>query len=290
MDLVAQFFHPMNCSDARRITELHQLQHGIDGMVGSLDCMYVSWKNCPVAWQGQFHGKEEYPTMVLEVMCNYNLYFWHHEFGLAGMLNDVSIWDMSGLHKAFMDGTWSEEIDFPFTINGELFQQLWVTVDGIYPELAHFVKMLSQPIEPKQASYAKWQEQTRKDIEHGFGVLQSKFRFLVQKVELWSIQDIVSLVNCCILLHNWMVTVRVSRNESKSRDLYDHGDGSINTGDDSGANTGDGGNARSDENILNATNNVATSSDPAYHHIQLLPPNQNKKFSGNDSCAKFGMI
>jgi hypothetical protein len=67
-----------------------------------------------------------------------------------------------------------------------------------------------------------------------------------------------------------MVTVRVSRNESKSRDLYDLGDGSINTGDDSGANTGDGGNA-SDEIILNATNNVATSSDPANHHIQLLP-------------------
>jgi hypothetical protein len=164
--------------------------------------------------------------MVLEVMCNYNLYFWHHEFGSAGTLNDISIWDMSGLHKAFVDGTWSEEIDFPFTINGELFQQLWVTVDGIYPELARFVKTLSQPIGPEQARYAKWQERTRKDIERGFGVLQSKFRFLVQKVELWSIQDIVSLVNCCILLHNWMVTVRVSQNESESSDLYDLGDGS----------------------------------------------------------------
>jgi hypothetical protein len=42
-----------------------------------------------------------------------------------------------------------------------------------YPEPARFVKMLSQPIEPKQESYAKWQEQTRrKDIERGFGVLQ----------------------------------------------------------------------------------------------------------------------
>jgi hypothetical protein len=278
--------------------------------------------------------------MVLEAMCDHNLYFWHHEFGSAGTLNDISIWDMSGLHKAFVDGTWSEEIDFPFTINGELFQQLWVTVDGIYPELARFVKTLSQPIGPEQARYAKWQERTRKDIERGFGVLQSKFRFLVQKVELWSIQDIVSLVNCSILLHNWMVTVRVSRNESESSDLYDLGDGSVNTGDvdantgdggansgngsantgDGGANsgngsantgyggansgngsantgdggatsgngsantgyggansgngsanTGDGGNAGSDENILNATNNVVTSSDPANHRIQLLP-------------------
>jgi hypothetical protein len=48
------------------------------------------------------------------------------------------------------------------------------------------------------------------------------------------------------------------------------GDGGTNSGNGS-ANTGDGGNAGSDENILNATNNVVTSSDPANHHIQLLP-------------------
>jgi hypothetical protein len=149
-----------------------------------------------------------------EAMCDYNLYFWHHEFGAAGTLNDISIWDMSGLHKAFVDGYFTEHCDFTYTIDGKQFDKLWVTVDGIYPKLSRFVKTLSQPVGIKQEQYSKWQEKTRKDVERGFGVLQSKFRILVQKIELWSIEEIVSVVDCCLLLHNWMVTERIKRNES----------------------------------------------------------------------------
>jgi Plant transposon protein len=52
---------------------LHLQQHGVDGMLGSLDCMHVGWKNCPVAWQGAFQGKEKAPTIVLEAVADYNL-------------------------------------------------------------------------------------------------------------------------------------------------------------------------------------------------------------------------
>jgi hypothetical protein len=239
-ELKQRFFRPMTRNDAKNVCKLHKDQHGIDGMIGSLDCMHVYWKNCPVAWQGQYQGKEKYPTIVLEAMCDYNLYFWHHEFGAAGTLNDISIWDLSGLHKTFVDGTFADTCDFPFMIDGKQFDRLWVTVDGIYPKLSRFVKTLSQPVDKDQAKYAKWQEKTRKDIERGFGVLQSKFRILTQKVELWSIEDIISVTDCCLLLHNWMVTVRLSRDESESNEWYDvTGDGSEQNGD-SGEQNGDG--------------------------------------------------
>lgn len=38
-DLVHRFFRPMSKTDAQNICKLHRLQHGIEGMVGSLDCM-----------------------------------------------------------------------------------------------------------------------------------------------------------------------------------------------------------------------------------------------------------
>jgi hypothetical protein len=71
--------------------------------------------------------------------------------------------------------------------------------------------------------------------------LQSKFQILTQKVELWSIKDIVvSVVDCCLLLYNWMVTVHLSRNETEStNEWYDvAGDGSEQNGDSGEQNGG----------------------------------------------------
>uniref|UniRef100_A0A453NUN3 Uncharacterized protein n=1 Tax=Aegilops tauschii subsp. strangulata TaxID=200361 RepID=A0A453NUN3_AEGTS len=37
-------------------------------MLGSIDCMYWSWKNCPKAWHGQFHGQKKGFTIILEAV------------------------------------------------------------------------------------------------------------------------------------------------------------------------------------------------------------------------------
>ena len=42
------------------------------GMVGSLDCMYWEWKNCLMAWQGQYVGHQKKPTIILEVVVSYD--------------------------------------------------------------------------------------------------------------------------------------------------------------------------------------------------------------------------
>jgi hypothetical protein len=176
-ELQGIYMRNMTTSDVKRTSDLHFRKHGIRGMIGSLDCMHVFWKNCPVALQGQYSGKEGAPTIVLEAMCNYNLWFWHVSFGYAGTLNDINIWDNSPLLKMMVDGSLSK-LDFEFEIGGKIFSKLWILVDGIYPELARFVKTISVPIGRELKRFAQWQESARNDIERAFGVFQCKFQLL----------------------------------------------------------------------------------------------------------------
>ena len=102
--------------DAKHVSLLHEDVHGIPWMLGSLDCMPVHWKNCPIAYQGAYQGKEKFSTLVLEAITDYNLLFWHAAFGFMGSCNDINILDVSPLHQQFLDGSHSK-IDFEFTID-----------------------------------------------------------------------------------------------------------------------------------------------------------------------------
>jgi len=45
-------------------------KRGFPGMFGSLDCMHWAWKNCPVAWQGQFQDKDKNRSIILKAIAD----------------------------------------------------------------------------------------------------------------------------------------------------------------------------------------------------------------------------
>jgi hypothetical protein len=92
-------------SDAQRIVWLHKNEHGINGMCGSLDITKIHWANCPSAWKGQFKGKEGILMIGLEVVVDYNMWFWHSLFGFPGSLNDLNIWEQLPLPELMIDGS-----------------------------------------------------------------------------------------------------------------------------------------------------------------------------------------
>lgn len=197
--------------DMKAIYDLHLSQHKVPGMFGSLDCMHTWWKNCPMAWQGAYKGKEKKPTIVLEAACDYNLWFWHASYGHAGTNNDISIFNLSPLLENMLNGVFHElESDItPFTINGEIFSRMFLLVDGIYPQYARFVKAIEEPVLADEKKFTKWQESVRKDIERAFGVLQARWQVLARPIHTIVLDDIATTVACCMILHNMCVSDRV---------------------------------------------------------------------------------
>lgn len=254
--LKEMFRRPMTRDDAKNVVALHEEHHGISGMIGSLDCMHVGWRTCPVAWQGQYKGKEDSPTIVLEAYADYNLWIWHMAFGFAGTLNNINIWDQSPLLKSFLDGSFHRDVDFEYTIAGRQFRHLFLLVDGIYPELSRFVKTLDEAVGDGNKRFAMWQESSRKDIERTFGVLQRKFHILSKPVELWYVNEIRDMVECCVTLHNMMVSVRIERNEQEETNWYELTDNEVAGFNAARAGVGDGG--------------VASTNDPNEDYVARL--------------------
>ncbi|MEL6629320.1 MAG: transposase family protein [Bacteroidota bacterium] len=207
------FLRVPTADDLKRIVKLHKHVHGVPGMAGCLDCTHVVWKNCPMGWQAQYKGKEKVPSIALEAVCDYNLFFWHVSFGYAGTLNDKSIIALSPFVDRLIDGSFialeKDSGTVPYKIAGEKFDQLFFLVDGIYDARSRWVKTFGQPITNKQDSYRKWQESARKDIERAFGVLKAQWQFLARPVQLWDISDISTRVFTCLCLHNMIVSERV---------------------------------------------------------------------------------
>ena len=90
---------------------------------------------------------------MLEAITDHNLWFWHAVFGFAGSCNDINILDVSPLHQQFLDGSHSK-IDFELTIDKQVFNMLFYLVDGIYPQLSHFMKTISIPITKQETTFA----------------------------------------------------------------------------------------------------------------------------------------
>jgi hypothetical protein len=201
--------------DLTNIVKLHKAIHGVDGILGALDCMHIGWKNCPVAWQGNFRSgnNKKGATVVLEALSDYHTWFWHASFGYAGSLNDLNILNISPFLERLVDGSFRRvELQsgvVPFSIAGELFDFVLALVDGIYPPYSRFIKAIAEPLLPLEKLFTGWQESARKDVERAFGILQGKFQVLARPMQGHSLTKLSDIVSACLIMHNMSVSDRV---------------------------------------------------------------------------------
>jgi hypothetical protein len=146
-------------------------------------------------------------------MSDYHLWFWHASFGYAGSLNDLNILNLSPLLELLVDGTFTEleqsSMFVPFDVAGNLFNCLFVLVDGIYPPYLRFVKGIQLPLTDAKKRYIAWQEASRKGIKRAFGNIQSRYQVMTRPFFGHSLNKICNIVSACLIMHNMFVSDRV---------------------------------------------------------------------------------
>ncbi|XP_072148025.1 uncharacterized protein [Setaria viridis] len=197
-----EYLRPPTSDELEKILQENEAR-GFPGMLGSIDCMHWAWKNCPKDWAGMFtRGDKGVPTMILEAVVSHNLRIWHAFFGTAGSQNDINVLNKSPLFINVLKG---EAPRVQYTVNGKQYDMGYYLADKIYPEWAVFLKTITAPQTREDKLFALMQEGARKDVECAFGVLQSRFDIVRRPARLWNREDVINIMQACVILHNMIV-------------------------------------------------------------------------------------
>ncbi len=207
--------------------------------------MHLKWKNCPTSWTGQYKGKEDSPTIVLEAVADERTWIWHCFFGeykiylfltlsiytsprsltptlslpVPGLRHTdaLLIYSFSGSPGSNNDININDRSPLWVKIANGTFPKysyqmshgeednIYYAADNIYPEFPVFMQSCGDSVDPKIHFYSKRLEAVRKDVERAFGILQARFAFLKVPCLLWHIDDISNAVHCCMILHNMII-------------------------------------------------------------------------------------
>lgn len=101
------------------------------------------WRNCPVAWNIQYKGKEKGPMVTLEAIDDCKLWIWLAYFGLPGFLNDINVLESSMLRSKIATGRHQPLLEF--LIDGLRRNKPYLLAELIYPKWPIFQHTCSEP-------------------------------------------------------------------------------------------------------------------------------------------------
>ncbi|XP_021821639.1 protein ALP1-like isoform X2 [Prunus avium] len=188
---------------------------GFPGMVGSIDCMHWQWKNCPIAWQGDYGNRKAQKSIILEAVAGFDTWVWHAFFGFAGSQNDLNVLGQSPVFNEVLRG---EAPNITYQINNIVYQNGYYLADDIYPRWTTFVKSIPHPRSQEQKLFATYQEGYRKDVERCFGILQARWAIIRGAARMFDEEVLRSIMMTCIILHNMIVEDEYDYN---SEDVYE---------------------------------------------------------------------
>ena len=192
-------------------------------MLDSIDCMHWKWKNCLVAWQGQYCRDDHRKLLIiLKVVASQDLWILHTCFGVASSNNDINVLNQPLVFNDVLQG---QVPSMKFTINRTYMN--YYLVDDIYFDWATFVKTISMSPGEKRKLFAKCKESTRKNEEWAFDVLKYWFTIICGLSRSWHVDTMKNIILTCIILHNIIVEDEWDSNNDIVDANYDHRDDEI---------------------------------------------------------------
>lgn len=132
-------------------------ERGLPGCIGSLDCSHWEWRNCPKGMAGIHQNRKAKRSIIMETVCDEDLWIWHLFVGCPGSMNDLNVMYQSPLYHDVTSGAWPPR-DKPFTVNGRTRTLLYYLVDGIYPHYPCFICAHPNTDTPKKKVFNRPQE------------------------------------------------------------------------------------------------------------------------------------
>lgn len=182
-------------------------ERGMPGCIGSLDCSQWEWKNCPKGHAGMYQNRKGRRSVVMDTVCDENLYIWHLFVGCPGSMNDLNVMQQSPLYQSITAGDWPPRSS-TFTANGKTRTLLYYLVDGIYPHYAFFICSFGDANTEKRKTFNRLQEAIRKDVERLYAVLSARFHIALHPARYARVTTICAVAEAVAILHNMVTELR----------------------------------------------------------------------------------
>ena len=207
--------YPKFVSTPTTLSELMDIQAayaalGLPGAIGSMDVVHLAWCMCPAFLANLATGKEGYPSIAYNVICDHQGRALAVLTGAYGSTNDKTIVRFDDFVDDVRCDVFFRDFQYEVRTGPEPHDRkmecgAWLIIDGGYhkwPETQAASKVCSLP------SYAEWRtqmESVRKDIECFFGRLKARFRILKTPITFHKKSNIDDLFFTCVGLQNMLL-------------------------------------------------------------------------------------
>ena len=192
---------------------------GLPGACGSMDVVHIALGACPHGIKNVCTGKEGYPTLAYNVICDHRGHAIAIMPGAYGTMNDKTIVKSDdAVERVRTDPLFTEYHYETRDKDGghHMAQGAYLIVDGGYLRWLVLMCGLRDNSDPDYVEWRRKMESVRKDIECFFGRLKQRFKILRIPMLLTNKQHIDNMMFTIVAIQNMLLDYSIASEEITS--------------------------------------------------------------------------